>query len=116
MSNLTSVLKSEIIRISRKEINAATKPLKSANSLLKKTVAELKKRISFLESQYKQLLSSQATAETQISSEVPENLRITSKTILSLRTKLGLSQESFGKLLGVSSNAIHTMEHKKGQH
>jgi DNA-binding transcriptional regulator YiaG len=116
MANLSSVLKSEIIRISKKEISAAIKPLKDANISLKKTVTELKKRISALESENKKLLlNTTKKEEPQSVPENVENLRITSKTVHSLRKKLGLSQEMFGKLLGVSSNAVHTMEHKKGQ-
>lgn len=77
-------------------------------------MVELKKKISALESENKRLKSSQKVDDNK-SSEIPEDIRITSKTIYSLRKKLGLSQEAFGKLLGVSSNAVHTMEHKKGQ-
>lgn len=116
MPNLVSALKSEIIRLSRKEIKAAIKPLQSANSSLKATVGELKKKISVLETENRKLQSLQKTENKPQSSPVPaENLRISSKTIKSLRSKLGLSQELFGKLLGVSSNAVHSMENKKGQ-
>ena len=116
MPNLTSVLKDEIIRLSRKEVKAAVQPLKNVNISLKKTVADLKKRIANLESQNKQLQSlNKKTAQPKASQEIPENLRITSKTISSLRTKLGLSQGSFARLLGVSSNAVYSMEHKGGR-
>ncbi len=116
MSNLASAFKSEIIRLSRKEIKAAIKPLQATDSSLKSTVRELKKKISLLEAENKKLQSLQKTEEKpETAPETAENVRISSKTIKSLRSKLGLSQESFGKLLGVSSNAVHSMEHKKGQ-
>ena len=116
MPNLTSVLKAEITRQSRKEVHAAVQPLKKANNSLRKTVSDLKKRISVLESQNKQLHSLKSKTDQLIPSpEKTDNIRITSKTIQSLRKKLGLSQESFGKLLGISSNAVFSMEHKKGQ-
>ena len=116
MPNLSSVLRSEIIRLSRKEIKSAVAPLKNTNTALKKSMVELKKKIAALESENRHLKSSQTITDgNQPSQEVPENTRITSKTITSLRSKLGLSQETFGKLLGVSSNAVFSMEHKKGQ-
>jgi DNA-binding transcriptional regulator YiaG len=115
MSNLASAFKSEIIRLSRKEIKAAIKPLQTTNSSLRSTVSELKKRISSLEAENKKLQSLQKTEEEpKIAPKTAERLRISSKTIRTLRSKLGLSQESFGKLLGVSSNAVFSMEHKKG--
>lgn len=116
MPNLTSILKAEITRLSRKEIKSAVQPLKNANTSLKKTVVELKKRIAALESENKQLQSvRKKTFQPEQSPEIPENIRITSKTIFSLRKKLGLSQSSFAKLLGVSSNAVYSMEHKNGR-
>ena len=55
MSNIAQVLKSEIIRLSRKEVRAAANPLRSSNFILKKTVAELKKRVGALEAENKRL-------------------------------------------------------------
>ena len=57
MPNLSSLLKAEIIRISRKEIKASVKPVKDSNADLKKNIAELKKRIAALESQIKKFQS-----------------------------------------------------------
>ena len=53
--------------------------------------------------------------KTDEASEIPANIRITSKTVYSLRAKLGLSQGLFAQLLGVSSNSIYMMERKKGR-
>ena len=116
MSNLLSVLKSEIVRVSRKEIRTVIKPLQTSNTSLKKTIIELKKRIALLESQNKQLQPETGSQGTpQVATDNAETLRINSKTIRSLRTKLNLSQGAFGKLLGVSSNAVYAMEHKDGR-
>ena len=114
MPNLTSVFKTEITRLSRKEIKSALQPLKNANTSLRKTIVELKKRIAVLESENKQSARTK-TNQPEKSPEIPENVRITSKSIFSLRKKLGLSQSSFARLLGVSSNAVYSMEHKNGR-
>jgi hypothetical protein len=44
MSNIAQVLKSEIVRLSRKEVKSAVHPLRSSTFLLRKIVADLKKR------------------------------------------------------------------------
>jgi DNA-binding transcriptional regulator YiaG len=118
MPNLSQALKTEISRISRHEIKTSIRPLHSSTIGLKKTVAELKKRIGVLESENKRLLSSHKTVEAklaQVSPEEVEKIRITSKSIRALRAKLGLSQEEFGKLIGVSSQNVFVMEHKDGR-
>ena len=113
MPNFTQALKAEIVRLSRREISVAVSPLKKSNFALKKTVWELKKKLSALESDNKRLLASQK--QPQVPKEEIEKARITSKNVRGLRTKLGLSQDSFAKLLGVTSQAVYAMEHKEGK-
>ncbi len=119
MPNLSQVIKAEIARISRREIKAAVNPLRTSTIVLKKTAAQFKKRIAVLESDNKRLRGLQdafTSREKAQSAEEPDRkVRITSKSIQKLRTKLGLSQESLAKLIGVSSQAIYLMEHKAGR-
>jgi len=122
LSDLLQRLKTEITRLSRKEIKAAIAPLQESNTKLKKTVAELKARISELENRkrldkftYK---NGDIIEEQKLSATSPEEaarLRITPRVIRNLRTKLGLSREAFAKLLGVSSQNVFAMEHKEGK-
>lgn len=118
MSNIAQALKDEIIRISHKEIKASVNPIHKANVNLKKMVSDLKKKIAFLESENKRLLKSAKIADEQVknvSPEVAEKARLTSKSIYKLRAKLGLTQPSFAKLLGVSSQNVFALEHKEGR-
>ena len=114
MSNLSKILKGEIVRLSLKEIKAAVKPLRSSNFTLKLAMAGLKRKIADLESANKQLMAfyKKSQGQHQVSPEEIQKARITSNTIKKLRSKLGVSQVSFAKLLGVSSQAIYAMEHK----
>jgi len=120
MPNLSQILKAEIARISRKETKASVKPLKSAGFILKRTVASLKKRIAALESENKRLTSLvndlyEKNAEAQIAEVKDNKVRISSRTVKALRKKLGLSQDGFATLLGVSGQSVYVMEHRGGR-
>jgi DNA-binding transcriptional regulator YiaG len=115
MSNIAQVLKSEIVRLSRKEVKSAVHPLRSSTFLLRKIVADLKKRIGALESENKRLSAIAQKEQARVSPDIAEKVRISSRGVRILRTKLGLSQDSFAKLLGVSSQAVYSMEHKQGR-
>ena len=111
MSDLLQSLKTEITRLSRKEIKAAITPLQNSNAKLRKTVAELKARISELEKGK----SRREEQKLEVTSEQPARLRITPKVLFNLRTKLGLSREAFAKLLGVSAQTVYSLEKKDGK-
>lgn len=116
MSNLSQVLKAEIVRLSRKEIKAFSKPIRGATVYLRKTVSELKKKIAVLEAENKRLLSYHKTSrQPQVPLEVAKKARVTSRGIRILRRKLGISQDALAQLLGVSSQAVYAMEHKQGR-
>ncbi|MDD5675494.1 MAG: hypothetical protein PHC61_15095 [Chitinivibrionales bacterium] len=118
MSNIAAALKAEIVRISRKEIKPVAKPLRTTGAYLRKTVAQLKKRIEVLESENKRLISFYKNAQEKqsaLSPEIAQKARVSSKNVASLRRKLGLTLDGFSKLLGVSRQAIYTMEKKHGR-
>ncbi len=117
MPNLAQSLKREIQRISRREIKSSVTPIHAFSVELKKTVADLKKRIAVLEAENERLLSirKKTVPEEELSSEVAGKVRITAKSIVKLREKLGLSQPEFATLINVSKNNVFIMEHKKGR-
>ena len=116
MPNLSQILKAEISRIARREINISVKPLRSSHLVLKKSVAQLKRETAFLESENKRLSAFFKTA--QVKSVKPEdikNARITARNVRALRKKLGLPQWAFGRLIGVTGHAVFLMERKGGR-
>jgi DNA-binding transcriptional regulator YiaG len=119
MPNLSQVIKAEIARISRRETKIATDPLRSAVTALKKSAADLKRRAAAIESDTRRLVAFYTALQTERQAQALQatdtKARITSKTVRALRSKLGLSQESFARLLGVSSQAVYIMEHKEGR-
>ena len=117
MSNIAKALKAEISRISRKEAKSATGPVAKSNLVLKKTVVDLKKRLAALEKHNKRLLAGVKREKQEVrpeTSEETKKARITSTTIRSLRSKLGLTQAEFGKLAGVTTGAVYLWENKEG--
>ena len=115
MPNLSQAIKAEIVRISRKEIKFAVTPLRRSNFTLKRTVSELKKRIAILETENKRLMSLNKDKATNVTPEATEKARVTSKGVRKLREKLGLSQDEFARLVGVSTQSVYAMEHKEGR-
>jgi DNA-binding XRE family transcriptional regulator len=118
MANIAQALKAEIVRISRKEIKASVDSIHRTNIGLKKAATDFKKRIEALEAENKILKSLSKRFEDQkpeVTPEIAEKVRFTSKSIVILRIKLGLTQEQFGKIIGVSSQNIHAIEHKDGR-
>jgi DNA-binding transcriptional regulator YiaG len=117
MANVAKVLKEEISRVSRKEAKSAVDPISKSNNALKKTVIDLKKRVAALEKENKRLLSAVKTEAPEISfvpSEGNGKRRITSRTIRSLRNKLGLTQADFARLAGVTPHSVYLWENKEG--
>jgi DNA-binding transcriptional regulator YiaG len=118
MSNVAKVLKAEISRISKREAKSATQGIGKANTWLRKTVADLKKRLSLLEKQNKWvtavMMRYQVESPQKPDTEEGKKARFTSKGIRSLRSKLGLSQADFGRLLGTTRHAVYLWERKQG--
>jgi DNA-binding transcriptional regulator YiaG len=117
MANVAKVLKAEIARISRKETKTAIAQIGKSHTSLKKIVADLKKRLASLEKENKRLV-----AETKKHKAVPAaaptaeaaKARFTAKGIRSVRSKLGLTQADFAKLVGATTHAVYLWEKKEG--
>lgn len=108
MPSLTTILKSEITRLARKEIKGAVDPLRKANAGCRRDVAALKRQVSELQRQLNRQAKSKATSTPeQIESKPP---RITPKGLKSLRGKLGLSGADFGRLVGTSVQSVYNWE------
>lgn len=115
MANVMKVLKEEIARIARSEVNAALKPIKSVNASQRKYIADLRRRIDALEKEKNRLertVSKVAVEETP-SEEETTRAWITSQGVRSMRKRLRLSQAAFAKLAGVSLPTVSSWESKE---
>ena len=117
MANIAKVLKTEIGRISRKEVRTAIGQIGKSHVGLKKTVVDLKRRVASLEKENKRLVSGTRRQKREVAERPPEKeikARFTSKGIRSLRSRLRLTQGEFAKLVGATTHAVYLWEKKEG--
>lgn len=116
MPNLASVMKDEIARIARREINRETALLKKQSAAYRRDIAELKRthsdlarRIAFLEKQEKKRIASAP------SEKAAEGARFSPKWVKSHRKKLGLSAADYALLVGCSGLTVYNWEQGKSK-
>ena len=111
MPNIGTVLKSEISRVSRKEVRGETQALKKSVSQYRTQIADLKRRMQALEQQVKRLrkvATSVGAAEVEL--EPQTKIRFSAKSLVAQRRRLGLSAAAMARLLGVSALSVYKWE------
>jgi len=114
MPNLGSVLKQEIARIARRELRTQIAAAKKSSAQQKRHVVELKERVAVLERKLAAIGKLEKTsAPAQTAAESPDmRVRFAPKGLRSLRGRLGLSAERFGRLIGVTGQSIYNWEQR----
>lgn len=111
MSNIATAFKAEITRIARKEAKTMVEPLRKQVASQRAKIASLKSALTELERQLRTASkSARSNAPEQSSDDAASKARITGPGIKSLRTRLGLSQEDFARLSGLSAQSIYNYE------
>ena len=111
MPNIGTVLKDEIARLCRREIRQQVEPLRKASAGYRREIASLKRRVAELERQSATLAKRTTKLAPMAATADPERpMRFVAKGLVSLRTRLGLSAEDFGRLMGVSGQSIYNWE------
>ena len=112
MPNLQAVLRHEIRRIARREVRSELEATKKAVSKQRSDIAELKRKnadlerkVSYLEArETKRLKAGPAKAKP------PRGTRFSVRSLKAQRTKAGLSQADYAKLVGVSASTLYNWE------
>jgi DNA-binding transcriptional regulator YiaG len=108
MPNFSSVLKTEITRLARKEIKGAVDPLRKTNGAHRREIAELKRQLASLQRELK--ASRTRVHEANEGSGKARTMRFTANETKALRARLGLSAADFGKLIGASGQSVYNWE------
>ncbi len=110
MPNIATALKAEISRIARREIRLETASSKKFQSAARSEIAKLKREVQSLQFQLREAARATQAPKTPGDEKPARVARVSSKAIASLRRRLGLSAEAFGKLLGTSGQSVYNWE------
>jgi DNA-binding XRE family transcriptional regulator len=117
MTNLASVLKSEVARLARKELRAETESLKKTVTVQRSEIASLKRRTAEMEKTLKALMrlvnKAGCAAEPAPAEGADGQFRFRASGMASNRKRLGLSAEDFGLLVGASGQSVYLWESGK---
>lgn len=115
MPNVGEVLKSEISRLSKKVVKQQVGPLRSLAAGQRRQLAALNKQVQQLQREIAALRRS--AAKSAPAAAEPEEggtkNRFTAKGLRSLRARLDLSAEEFGKLVDVGAQTVYNWESEK---
>ncbi len=114
MGKVESLLKQEIIRLSKREVRKAATPIREEVKRLKVRTVELMRALAAVRAQ---LDASRAKERvSRLREEVAQGKvrrRLSPKMIVRMRTRLGVSQARFAQLIGASLPSITNWEKGK---
>ena len=115
MGKVEDTIKSEIARLSKKEVNAFFNPLASEVRALKAKLSNLIKNVSFLDRFLKDQIrkDEEKKQKLEASDKEVKASRLSPDRIRKLRLKLGLSQRELAVLAGVTLGAVGAWEKGK---
>jgi DNA-binding transcriptional regulator YiaG len=115
MSNLAQVLKEEIRRLAKREINIVTRGTKRAVVQSRRDIAQLKRLLGEQAKKIAALEKNAGTSDERPAEETGEKIRFSSRSVKAQRARLELSAADYGKLVGVSPLTIYAWEQGKSR-
>lgn len=114
MPNIASLLKSEITRLARKEVRQQIATVRNASATHRRQIASLRRQLATLERETTRLRRSTKQPSASAAPEGEDRrIRFVAKGLRTLRARLGLSAEEFGRLVGVSGQSVYNWERRK---
>lgn len=119
MPNFGKLFQEEVRRLTRKETKADLDRLKREQVSLRRAISAAHKTINALQRELQRVRKGTGTV-SPVSDDSEEQsggprTRYTGKTILAMRTKLGVTQAEFAKLAGVTGQSVYQWERREGQ-
>jgi DNA-binding transcriptional regulator YiaG len=115
MGKLDAIIRSEIIRLAKREIHNNSVPLKRNIRLLKNTALQMRKVLLPLErfAAHRQKELAKREIRLEATQEEVKTSRFSPRLIRSLRKHLGITQKELAVLVGVTVGAAHQWEKGK---
>lgn len=118
MPNIAAVLKTEIARISRKEVRNETEGLQATVAQQRKELAALKRQIVALEKSMARVLrmSRRESLSSEPSHSIAPNtasVKFSAAKLAKHRERLGISANEYGALVGASGQSVYKWESGK---
>ena len=115
MGKLEGTIKSEIVRLAKREMRKTSVPLRRNLRLLKSTVSQIRRAVLALErsTAYQQKELKKRKIPLGATPEEVKKSRFSPRLVRSLRRKLGISQKELAILAGVTVGAAHLWEKGK---
>ncbi len=118
MPNFNKLFQEEVRRLARKEFKASLENVRKDLVETRRAVSQLRKTVASLQKENKRIAEKAVKGGLQRAPEETkekDRARISSKTIRTMRERLGLTQVEMGKLLGVSSQSVYQWERRGGR-
>ena len=112
MGKLEGTIKSEIVRLAKREMRKTSVPLRRNLRLLKKTVSQIRRAVLALKrsTAYQQKELKKRKMPLEAPPEEVKKSRFSPRLIRSLRKSLGITQKELAILTGVTVGAAHQWE------
>lgn len=115
MSTFASQFKSEIQRVTKKELRVEIQTIKKTNAQHRTDIATLKRRVAAVEATLKKITKFESTPKQVVDAITTVPLRFRVNGFVNLRKKFGFSAAEMGKLLGVSAQSVYHWESGKAR-
>ena len=113
MPKIEGIIKSEIVRLSRRELRQVFIPLRREVRQMRARLASLSGGLASLNRAARELRLGEVEPKMEATPEEVKASRITPARIMGLRRKLGISQREMGILTGASLGAVRMREKGK---
>lgn len=115
MPNIAALLKTEIARISRKEVRADTERLQAIVTQQRKELAALKRQVSTLEKSVARVLGTprkepQPGEPSTLMAPNQTGVKFSAAKLVKHRKLLGISANEYGSLVGASGQSVYKWE------